>query len=377
MAYKPQVLPVTAGGTALATLTAHALYAGNGTSAPTALAVGTTGTCLIGQTGADPVWGAPATSPAVGVINLGFTYAASTFTITAEDQSALSATNFGYVTIPSALTPGKTLRFKITSGKSFIDDTGASNILGAIMGCTLNVDWTSNMPIYLYAVANAAETECNFAIARMPNILSAIAAAHLGQKGATAGADGNSSFFFLDSGLTLADWVGGACICIGSFRMKKTSGAANDWTVTALESLDGIGKFQEGVQFLFPVAQFGAAANTHWIPNGGTAPIFTAKNYYYHINKSGLLTADVDQQNVSSAGVGAVVAFMTCPFPTNYSGSQSISGWAYGPATSIFVGQYNGSFANIIQYVSGVTSCSNANFSLGTYMVGGYVLNIH
>lgn len=52
------LLPVANGGTGLATLTAHALYAGNGTSAPTALAVGATNTVLHGNTGADPSWSA-------------------------------------------------------------------------------------------------------------------------------------------------------------------------------------------------------------------------------------------------------------------------------------------------------------------------------
>ncbi len=51
-------LPVANGGTGLTTLTAHALYVGNGTSAPTALAVGATGTVLIGTTGADPSFSA-------------------------------------------------------------------------------------------------------------------------------------------------------------------------------------------------------------------------------------------------------------------------------------------------------------------------------
>lgn len=49
-------LGVAQGGTSLATLTAHALYVGNGTSAPTAIAIGTTGQCLNGNTAADPSW---------------------------------------------------------------------------------------------------------------------------------------------------------------------------------------------------------------------------------------------------------------------------------------------------------------------------------
>jgi len=61
-------LPVANGGTSLTTLTAHALYVGNGASAPTALAVGGTGTVLTGVTGANPAWSnAPAlTSLTVG-----------------------------------------------------------------------------------------------------------------------------------------------------------------------------------------------------------------------------------------------------------------------------------------------------------------------
>ncbi len=48
-------LAVARGGTGLATLTAHSLYVGNGTSAPTALGVATNGQIPIGSTGADPV----------------------------------------------------------------------------------------------------------------------------------------------------------------------------------------------------------------------------------------------------------------------------------------------------------------------------------
>ena len=50
-------LAVTNGGTSLATLTAHALYVGNGTSAPVALTVGTNNQFLKGSTGADPAFG--------------------------------------------------------------------------------------------------------------------------------------------------------------------------------------------------------------------------------------------------------------------------------------------------------------------------------
>lgn len=76
-------LGVPGGGTGLATLTAHALYVGNGTSAPTALAVGATGTVLIGNTAADPSFSG---SPSVS----GSLTAATTITAT---LGAITATN--------------------------------------------------------------------------------------------------------------------------------------------------------------------------------------------------------------------------------------------------------------------------------------------
>jgi len=50
-------LPVANGGTSLTTLTANALYVGNGTSAPAAVAVGTNNQFLKGSTGAAPAFG--------------------------------------------------------------------------------------------------------------------------------------------------------------------------------------------------------------------------------------------------------------------------------------------------------------------------------
>ena len=49
------LVTVPMGGTGLATLTAHALYVGNGASVPTALAVCGTGTYVRGAAGADPI----------------------------------------------------------------------------------------------------------------------------------------------------------------------------------------------------------------------------------------------------------------------------------------------------------------------------------
>lgn len=80
-------LVVGNGGTGLATLTAHALYAGNGSSAPNAISVGATGTLLAGATGADPAFTA---SPSITGNYIGTT-AGNGFQFNANAASGVAA----------------------------------------------------------------------------------------------------------------------------------------------------------------------------------------------------------------------------------------------------------------------------------------------
>ncbi len=76
---------VAQGGTGLATLTAHAIQLGNGTSTPTQLGLGTTTTLLHGASAGDPTWG--------GVVNADITN--STIDLTAKVTGALPIVNGG------------------------------------------------------------------------------------------------------------------------------------------------------------------------------------------------------------------------------------------------------------------------------------------
>lgn len=88
-------IPVANGGTGLATLTAHAVQLGNGTSAPVQLAVGATGTLLQGATGADPAFTATpsgltsvtSTSFVTSSATVGTTYTDNSITPTGSDAN--------------------------------------------------------------------------------------------------------------------------------------------------------------------------------------------------------------------------------------------------------------------------------------------------
>jgi hypothetical protein len=106
------VTPVTLGGTGLATLTAHALIAGNGTSAVTVLGTGTLNDCLLSAgAGADPAFGAcpgsgTITSFSAGNLSPLFTSSVATATTTPALTFALTSAAGGTVFGRSAGTTG-------------------------------------------------------------------------------------------------------------------------------------------------------------------------------------------------------------------------------------------------------------------------------
>jgi len=85
-------IAVASGGTGLATLTAHALQVGAGTSAITQIGVGATGQVLVGNTSADPSWSA---TPTVTSITFGAGSALSNYVTTTSWTPVL---NFGGAT---------------------------------------------------------------------------------------------------------------------------------------------------------------------------------------------------------------------------------------------------------------------------------------
>jgi len=250
-----------------------------------------------------------------GIVNLGVTYSASTFSITAADGSALSATNPAYIWMNSKAVPGTVIRIPITANQSFIDDTGASTISGNLFGFTATDTTASNdVPFFIYAVLNNAENAISFMISRTPGMETSPIAANIGKTGSSV-ADVSFAFFAL-SNPTVTDYVSNSCMAVGSLRMRLTT-APGDWTVQALSFTDGIGRFQIGTTFQLPTGVLGASAGTHWQPNGGTAPTFNSPQYYYVIDPSGIIQANYGATTISGNGVGAVQARLIVPLPNS------------------------------------------------------------
>lgn len=257
--------------------------------------------------------------------NLGMKYNAGTgtFTILASDGTDLSATNPAYVRIQSRANPGLTVLHSITANQDFIDDAGASEIIGALFGFTTGVAITVDVPFFVYAVVKDDDTTVKFMISRIPCFTTSPSSAEIGSPGSAAAASTNYGMFSLDA-ITATDYDSNPCLCIGSFRMQMS--AADDWTVQTLAITDGFGMYQLETKFEVPKGQFGANSGTWSIDNGGTAPVFSdyTTNYYRFFSKRGNTirqSFEMTSTVTSTAGAGAVTAKITTPFYPTGSGS--------------------------------------------------------
>lgn len=304
--------------------------------------------------------------------NLGMTLAAGTFTVTGADGTALSATNPAYVILQDRSSPGLNRIFTVTANQTFIDDAGASTIIGNLFGLTTGIAAAVDMPFFLYAVSNDAEDTILFAISRIPHRTVAPAAGTFGKTG-SAVASTQGSFFALGDP-TIADYDSNPCICIGSFRMQMS--AADDWTVQTLASNDGVGRFNESTEFSVPRGQFGVTASKYFLDNGGTAPDDADGTYIYTIAKNGFCQGMLQFPIIDTDGVGSVATRAVIPY-TVASARQGLFGIAVLGGTTAYVeGQLSGNLTLTMSQVNpgSSTGLDNVQFDLGDLIRFSWVL---
>lgn len=290
--------------------------------------------------------------------NLGITYSAGTFTIEGADGNTLSATNPATIILPSKAAPGAFTEYTITSDQNFIDDAGSSEIINNLFGFTTGVAETNDVPFFIYAVTNDAENAIQFMISRVPHATISPAAANIGAPD-DAVADATTDFWSLDNiDETLYD--SNPCLCIGSFRMQMS--ALDDWTVQALSTDDGIGRFQENNNFTWSAGHFGAASGKYFKDNGGTAPSFSGNTVGYTLSKDGTCQIWYNFSG-ATAGTGAVDTILATPF-------LSRSAQQLGPV------RYNDNSAGTFVSGSGEVDTSNGmRFLVNAINTGGFFDN--
>lgn len=372
-------------------LTNHAVLVGAGTSTITKLAVGTNGQLLTGSTAADPVFATPTSTggnfiAGAGTLkyipanympacsNLGITYSGGTFTVNGFDGTALSSTNPGYVTLQSKVTPGRMVTIAVTANQTFTDGS-AGTTDNARFGVTTGVNWTSDMPFYLYGVIDDADSAIAFMISRLPGRANSPPAAQISKTGAIVNVSQGDFFSLAD--VTIASYDSNPCLCLGSFRMQFV-GATDSWTVQTLSALtDGIGNFSEQTGFSFVVGQNGATAAKFMIDNGGTAPAWSTQVYQYYLSRSGLITLAMEfNGDGGTDGAGAVAAQFVLPLRARLAAASNVGiGCGYILSSVLTAGRpvvltSAGSANNFVNLYYGNTFVLNSDFGNGNRTFG-------
>jgi hypothetical protein len=311
----------------------------------------------------------------VGTMNLGISYSGGTFNITDAVGGALSSTNAALVTFQNASSIGQLITLTVTSPYAFTDNAGSNDIGANLFGITSGKAWGNDCPFYLYAIIASAQNDVAFGFGRIPHLTVAPASANLAVAGTTAATTQGSLFLMKKNGSnpTVGNFQNQPCVCIGSFRMQATSTPA--WTVQALNTTDGIGNYNEGTTFTFPLAQHGAATGTYFLANGGTAPIFTTNTFLYYPKKNGLVHVSLFVTGDGGTdGSGSVNTQIALPFTLDATGGSGYNAtYISSSGTALaYIPIINGNDNKIAQFsaTNGLgTACLNSFFGNGARQV--------
>jgi hypothetical protein len=262
------------------------------------------------------------------VQNLSWSKSGSTITIASADGTALSSTNPGWVCVSSILFPTNSLVLSITSNVTFNDASAgiSSDIVGMTFGETAGVAWADSMPMFIYVV-NTADTSAGlrFALSRNPAATDSPSSLNnIGYKGSGApGANSKTNFWLIYSNNTSATAKPAALV--GAIYTTSKS-ASDDWTFPTGATDRGFGQNKIDAILSYsnsmPASQNGAATGKFLRDNGGTAPTFNTNQYYYTLNRDGIVTVQIRLTgDGGTAGAGAVETQVVLPYSTSISPS--------------------------------------------------------
>lgn len=372
-----EILSPQDGGTGLGSYTTGDVIYASADDVLSALPVGTDGEVLTLVSGV-PAWasggGGGSGQP---LQNLGITWdgnSPATISITSADGSALSMSNSGFLSFTSNVLDiqiGLVANYTITANQSFTDSS-TGDIAGMRFGATTGVNWSEYCPFYIYAVSKNDDSDCVFMFSRIPGRSTSPSAGDIGKAGAIVN-NGDGDFFCM-ANVTVSDYAGTSCICIGSFTMQF-DGATDSWTYTLPNNgYDfGIGVYGENTQYNFPVGQNGANADLHFLTTG-TFPDTAQKLARYFLDRFGNLTYNINYAGFNAPGVGTDEIFSISPLRnrSDYFASTGFYKEDNGTA-STFIGIQQNAGNNLaeVPISASITNLLCSSFTAGG--AGGYI----
>lgn len=305
-------------------------------------------------------------APVLGVVNLGISYSAGTFTVLSATGTALSGANPAYVTLQNPNSPGQLITVAVVANQTFTDAAGSGNTNSWQAGVSptdlqggTSSNWAQDMPFFLYAVLGTGG-DIAFMIGRNPAATLSPAAGGISKAGTILNV--NQTDMFSLAGGTIANYASRPALCIGSFRMRNVVSSGNiNYTVQALSVTDGIGQFQQGTGFVFPTGVNGAVAGFYF-GNAGTPATFSTNAYTYKIQRDGTVYCDINLTSVNNSPSGSNVVQLVFPYANRMNSQQ----FGYAPTLCYYV--FSSGIAQALQYVIGnnATATNATNGLLGS-----------
>lgn len=310
--------------------------------------------------------------------NLGIAYAGGTFTVCSASGAALSSTNAGVVWLQDRAVPGQLKKYLVTANQTFTDgnagQTATMNfgITNVRADATATSAWTSDFPMYLYAVGDDTQASIAFMISRNPCAVNSPAAASIGKAGAIVNV-GQNDFFSL-ANITVANYDANPCVCVGSFRCQTAINASNNnIAVQTLTTKDGIAQYHDATTFTMPKGVNGSGATNYFQNNGGTlGPTFdnATTTVTYTILRSGEIDFNFELNDATANGTGANTLRPTLPYAPLPSSATSALLFLYGSSASgaktLGAGNENGgvTYATDFFFTGGTTTFKQNQFAV-------------
>ena len=301
--------------------------------------------------------------------NLGISYSAGTFTVSGNDGTALSSTNPGYVVLQSKANSGLLKTILVTANQTFTDGSSGTTD-NARFGLVTAVNWSNDIPFYLYAVMDDTESAIAFMISRMPHATSSPASTSISKSGSIINV--SQADFFSLANVTLTSYDSNPCINLGSFRMQFI-GATDSWTVQSLSYGDGIGQYNDQTIFTMPTGVNGSAASTYFQSNAGTVPQFNAgaSGVFYYVRRNGQCNVIIELNTCTVAGVGAQALNPTIPY-NDATGQDGIFGYSQAAAGTAYL--LNATLNSANHYLEGLITQGGVA-GAGYYVNASVMLN--
>lgn len=318
MAYKrisPQ--PVVEGGTGASTLTAHGVLIGEGTSAITPTAVGTTGQVLTGVTGADPVWASPA---------------ASSISITGDSGGALTGAAFTFTGGTTGLTFAGAGSTETLGGTLAIANGGTN---ATSMANTDGVVYYDGTRLVTTAVGTATNVLTSNGAGVAPTF-QAPAASSISITGNSGGALTGNAFTFTGgtTGLTFAG--AGTTETLGG-TLAIANGGTN---ATSMATTDGV-VYYDGTRLVTTTA--GTSGQVLTSNGAGVAPTYQAAGGGGILSASLALTnsqvknlAGTPIQIIAAPGAGNVINIVNLSSVMTYGGTNAFTNTSGQPIAAYY-----------------------------------------